>query len=71
MDFGANKTPYEVIKEGTFGGTYFRDIYTSANGKWYKKPWKEFNQLKSIDQKNYCLSYYDASVNMVLNVEHR
>ena len=71
MDFGANKTPIEVIKEGTFGGTYFRDIYTSVNGKWYKKPWKEFNQLKSIDQKHYCLRYYDVSVNMVLNVEHR
>ena len=23
MDFGANKTPVEVIKEGAFGGTYF------------------------------------------------
>ena len=27
MDFGANKTPAEVIKEGAFGGTCFRDIY--------------------------------------------
>ena len=26
MDFGTNKTPLEVIKEGAFGGTYFRDI---------------------------------------------
>ena len=26
MDFGINKTPTEVIKEGAFGGTYFRDI---------------------------------------------
>ena len=26
MNFGANKTPVEIIKEGTFGGTYFRDI---------------------------------------------
>ena len=26
MDFGANKTPAEVIKEGAFGGTYFRDF---------------------------------------------
>ena len=26
MDFGSNKTPVEVIKEGAFGGTYFRDI---------------------------------------------
>ena len=28
------------IKEGAFGGTYFRDIYSSVNGKWYKKTWK-------------------------------
>ena len=28
MDFGANKMPIEVIKEGAFGGTYFRDIYS-------------------------------------------
>ena len=27
MDFGANKTPVEVIKEGAFEGTYFREIY--------------------------------------------
>ena len=26
MDFGANKTPVEVIKESAFGGTYFRDF---------------------------------------------
>ena len=51
MDFGTNKTPVEVIREGTLGGTYFRDIYASANGKWYKKSWKEFDQLKNIGQK--------------------
>ena len=33
MDFGANKTPVEVIKKGVFGGTYFREIYSSVNGK--------------------------------------
>ena len=27
MDFGTNKTPVEIIKEGAFGGTYFRDLY--------------------------------------------
>ena len=26
MDFGTNKTPVEIIKEGAFEGTYFRDI---------------------------------------------
>ena len=33
MDFGANKTPVEVIRESVFGATYFRDIYSSVNGK--------------------------------------
>ena len=28
-----------------------------------KKLWKEFDQLKEIDQKYYCSSYYDVSVN--------
>ena len=27
MDSGTYKTPIEVIREGTFGGTCFRDIY--------------------------------------------
>ena len=62
MDFGANKTPVEVIKEGAFRGTYFRDIYSNVNGKGYKKSWKEFDQLKNIDQKYYCSDYYNISV---------
>ena len=63
MDFGANKTPVETIKVGAFGGTYFRDIYSGINGKWYRKSWKEFDELKNIDQKYYCSKYYDVSVN--------
>ena len=53
MDFGSNKTPVEIIKEGAFGGTYFRDIYFGVNDKWYKNSWKEFNILENIDQKHY------------------
>ena len=37
MDFNPNKTTIEIIKEGSFGGTYFRDIYSNVTGKWYKK----------------------------------
>ena len=33
MDFRANKTPIEIIKEGAFGGTYFTDIYSGINNK--------------------------------------
>ena len=63
MEFGANKTPVEVIREGAFEGTYFTDIYSNINENWYKKSWKEFNQLKNIDQKYYCSDYYNVSVN--------
>ena len=31
--------PIEVIRQATFGNTYFRDIYSSLNGKWYRKSW--------------------------------
>ena len=33
--FKPNKTTAQVINEGAFGGTYFRDIYSGVNGKWY------------------------------------
>ena len=36
MNFRVNKTPVKVLKEGAFGGTYFRDIYPGVNGKWYR-----------------------------------
>ena len=51
---GTNKTPVEVIKEGAFGWTYFRNIYSISTGKWYKKLWTKFDELKNIDQKYYC-----------------
>ena len=53
MDFGVNKAPVEVIKEGAFGGTCFREIYSSINEKWNRKSWKELDQLKDIDRKYY------------------
>ena len=33
MDFDTNKTPVEIIKEGAFGGTYFRDICSGVDGR--------------------------------------
>ena len=63
MNFGPNKTPFEIIKEGAFGGTYFGDIFSSINEKWYKNSWKEFVHLKNIDTKFYTSDYYDVNVN--------
>ena len=63
MNFGSSKTPIEIIKEGSFGGIYFRDIYSGVNSKFYKDSWNEFKELKSIDKKYYCSDYYNVSVN--------
>ena len=63
MNFGTNKTPVKIIKEGAFGGTYFRDIYSGVNGTWYKNSWKEFDILKNIDKKYCCSDFYDVSLN--------
>ena len=63
MDFGANKTPIEVIREGAFEGNYFREIYSGISGKWYRKSWKEFGQLKNIDANFYTSDYYDKNLN--------
>ena len=63
MNFNPNKTPIEIIKEGAFGGTYFRDIYSDINKKWYKNSWKEFVHLKIIDAKFCASDYYGVNVN--------
>ena len=51
MDISSNKTPVEVIREGAFGGTYFRDIYSSIN------------DAKNIDTKFYASDCYGVNVN--------
>ena len=53
MDFSPNKTLVQIIKEGAFGGTYFRNIYSGINEKWYKNSWKELVHLKNVDAKFY------------------
>ena len=79
MDFGANKTSIEVIREGAFKGTYFRDIYSGINEKWYRKSWKKFDQLKDIErnferkvERNFIVQIIvmSVSINMVLNAEN-
>ena len=63
MDFKPNISPAEFIKKGAFGGTYFTDIYSSVNDKFYKDRWKEFKDLEGTDKKYYSSAFYDASLN--------
>ena len=46
MKFNPNFSPVDVIKKGTFGGTFFRDIYSNVTSKFYKKSWKEFKKIR-------------------------
>ena len=63
MKFYLNISPADVMKKGAFGGTYFRDIYSDVNNKFYKNTWKEFKELKDIDRKYYCSDFYDVKLN--------
>jgi hypothetical protein len=40
--FTPNLTPKEVLQKGSFGGTYFRKIYSSVTKETYTDVWKEF-----------------------------
>eukprot|EP00903_Cladosiphon_okamuranus_P010370 g9811.t1 len=40
--FRPNLSPKQVIRMGSFGGTYFRPIKSSVTGKSYRDVWKEF-----------------------------
>ena len=63
LNFNPNTMPIEIIKEGAVGGTYFRDIYSNVNGKWYRNSWREFDFLEDIDSKYYPSNFYDVKVN--------
>ncbi|XP_073716864.1 uncharacterized protein [Misgurnus anguillicaudatus] len=39
--FTPNMTPKEVLQAGSFGGTYFRPIYSSITKQHYKDVWQE------------------------------
>ena len=54
MNFSPNKTPIET-KEGAFGGTYFRDIYSGINKKWYKKFMERICSVKKYWWKILCI----------------
>ena len=51
------------LKKSAFDGTYFRNICSDVNDKFYKDSWKEFKELESIDKKYYASDFYDVSLN--------
>ena len=47
-EFHPNITSVDIIKKGAFGGTYFRDIYSNVNNKWYKNSLKGIQRIQKI-----------------------
>ena len=61
--FRPNKTPFEVLEAGSFGGGYFRPIYSDVVKSKLKDQHKEFSFLDSLPKEKLTQSDYDASVN--------
>ena len=66
MDFGAYKNPIEVIlkRSNLRNIFYFKDIYSSVNGKWYRSSWVEFKELHGTDYYRHICNYYQVKINI-------
>jgi hypothetical protein len=65
-EFCPNKTPEEILRAGAFGGTYYRDIYSSVTKKHYKDMWKILPKswISGLNVKKMLSSpVYDEAVN--------
>ncbi len=76
-EFTPNLSPREIFQLGSFGGTYWRPIYSSTNDKQYqnihlhypKSWWKDIpneNLISSWDKYNKNINYYNVKVGQTL-----
>jgi hypothetical protein len=50
VKFNPSLTPRDIFIRGSFGGTYWRPIYSSVTGKSYKNKHKKYTFLRGIPQ---------------------
>jgi hypothetical protein len=66
-EFKPNLTPRQIFKMGSFGGTYFRPIYSSITKKNYKNVHKKYPKewFKNIPDSHLTKPYeeYDKNIN--------
>lgn len=64
-DFTPNLTPKQIFDMGSFGGTYWRPIYSRVTHKNYANIHKKYKCLKGISDTKMTVSWeqYDASIN--------
>ena len=64
-EFKPNLTPRQIFKMGSFGGTYFRPIYSSVTKKNHKNIYKKYSDFKDIPESHLSKPYdeYDKNIN--------
>jgi hypothetical protein len=64
-EFKPNLTPRDIFKLGSFGGTYWRPIYSSITKQNYNNEYKKFPKSwwKNIPEKHLSNEKYDISIN--------
>lgn len=65
-EFKPNLTPAQIFKLGSFGGTYFRPIYSSVTKKNYKNVHKKYLFLKDIPENLLTRKWEDYDKNLNL-----
>lgn len=64
-EFKPNLTPKDIFTRGSFGGTYWREIYSSITNQSYKNIYKKYKFLKKINPEKMNISYknYNKNIN--------
>lgn len=65
-EFTPNLTPREIFERGSFGGTYWRPIYSAVTKKRYKNVHRKYPFLKDLDSSLLLVrdfKEYDKSIN--------
>ena len=65
-EFRPNLTPREIFEKGSFGGTYYRPIYSSITNRKYSNEHHKFKFLKGIPDRKMTRDYdtdYDVKLN--------
>ena len=63
--FRADLSPSEIFEYGSFGGTYWRPIYSNVTKRYYSNVHKLYKSLKNIQDNVMILPYekYDININ--------
>jgi len=61
--FRPNLTPKEIFDLGSFGGTYWRPIFSSITKKKYKNKHLEYSEFSDIPENKLSMKIYNKNIN--------